>query len=150
VIKQQIEADLKKAMLAGDKSLVSVLRGLKSSILDAEISQGSREAGLNDAAVVTLLQKEAKKRGDAVELYANAGETERSENERYEQEVIKRYLPEMLGDAEIEVIVSAVIEEMGGNVQKQQMGKVIAAVKEKTEGRAEGAVIARVVQKQLS
>jgi uncharacterized protein YqeY len=60
-LKSQIDQDLKTAMLAGDKPLVSVLRGIKSTILNAEISTSSRQEGLSDAEVVALLQKESKK-----------------------------------------------------------------------------------------
>jgi uncharacterized protein len=150
VIKSQIDADLKQAMLSGDKQLVEVIRGIRSVILNAEIAAGSRDSGLEDSAIVSLLQKEVKKRGDAIELYQNAGEQERADKERFEQEVISRYLPEMMSDEEVESLVAQVIETMGGNVTKQQMGQVIAEVRKNADGRADGALIARLVQARLA
>ena len=61
-IKEQLEIDIKTAMLAGEKTLVTTLRGLKSAILYAEVAAGSRDEGLSDDVVVGLLQKESKKR----------------------------------------------------------------------------------------
>ena len=64
-VKQQIDQDLKTAMLGGDKTLTMTLRGLKSSILNAEIEQGKRESGLSDDESINVLSKEAKKRQES-------------------------------------------------------------------------------------
>lgn len=68
-ISEQIDADLKQAMLAGDKTLVTTLRGLKSVILYEEVAKGLRDTGLDDDAVITLFSKEAKKRQESADLY---------------------------------------------------------------------------------
>jgi uncharacterized protein YqeY len=73
--KQQIDADLKTAMLAGDKTLVTTLRGLKSAILYVEVAENAREKGLPEDAVVAILQKEAKKRQESADLYLQGGNT---------------------------------------------------------------------------
>ena len=149
MIKQTIEEDLKRAMLGGDKRLVSVLRTIKGAILDAEIASGARENGLPNDQVIVLLQKESKKRGEAATLYAGAGDFERAANERYEQEVLAKYLPAQLDEAAISVVVDSVLAEMG-EVDMREMGKVIGAVKAKTGPSADGSVIAKIVKERLT
>lgn len=149
MIKQTIDEDLKRAMLGGDKQLVSVLRTIKGVILDAEIAGGSRESGLPNDQVIVLLQKESKKRGEAATLYDGAGDEARAANERYEQGVLAKYLPEQLGEAEIGQVVDGVLAEMG-DVDVREMGKVIGAVKAKTGPSADGGVIAKIVKERLT
>jgi uncharacterized protein YqeY len=149
VIKEQVEKDLKQAMLAGDKDLVSVIRGIKSTILNAEIASGARAEGLDEQSVMALLQKEVKKRADAAKLYEKAGERERADKEKYEQDVLSRYLPEMMSEEALGELIDTIIKEMGGEITKQQMGQVIGQAKQKSEGRAEGSMIARLVQARI-
>lgn len=136
-------------MLAGDKELVSVIRGIKSTILNAEISSGSRDEGLSDPDIVTLLQKEAKKRSDASELYEKAGETEKAQQEQYEKHVIEGYLPQQLSEGEVRIIVDNHIANLDGDFDRSKMGQVIGAVKTETAGSVDGATIARIVQEKL-
>lgn len=149
MIKQDIDRDLKKAMLAGDKRLVSVIRTIKSVILDGEISSGKRESGLDDATIILLLQKESKKRGEAAKLYDGAQDAARAEQERFEQEFISKYLPEMLDEQAVQKIVKEVLQEFD-TTDKTQMGRVIGAVKAKTGPAADGALIAKLVKEKFS
>lgn len=148
MIKQAIEVDLKKAMLAGDKRRVSVLRTVKSVILDVEIKDGVREAGLDNDKVIAVLQKEAKKRGEAAELYSTANDSERAEQELYEQAVINEYLPEAMASDDVAAIVDEVIASFDAPTP-QMMGQIIGAVKAKTGAAADGAVIAGLVKARL-
>lgn len=145
---EQLNADLKQALLSGDKELVSVLRGLKSAILYEEVARGKRDEGLDDAEVLKLLQKELKKRNEAVKLYEQGGNDEKAGQEKYEAKIISGYLPEMLSDDEITLHVEAAIKETGAKEAKD-MGKVIGLVKAKTEGRADGAAVARITKEKL-
>jgi uncharacterized protein len=147
-VKNRIDADLKTAMLAGDKTLVTTLRGLKSAILYAEVGAGKRDEGLDDQAVVSLLQKEAKKRQESAELFAKGGSNERAEAERTELKVIEGYLPAQLSDAELQALVGQALGEQD-KIGPQAMGKVIGRVKELSKGRAEGGRIATVVKERL-
>ncbi len=149
MIKQTIESDIKNAMLAGDKQLVSTLRTIKSVILDAEIREGARDKGLPEEVVVALLQKEAKKRSEASELYANANDQERADKELYEKDVLQKYLPEQLDETAITGVVNEVLASMD-NPNIQMMGQVIGAVKARTGASADGAVIARIVKERLA
>ena len=88
MLKDTIQSDLKAAMLSGDKTRASVLNMIKSVILNEEIARGIRDTGLQDEAVLLLLQKEAKKRVDAAELYKNADDDGRAAIELAESELI--------------------------------------------------------------
>ncbi len=148
-MKQQIEVDLKTAMLAGDKVLVTTLRGLKSAILYVEVADGAREQGLSDDKVITVLQKEAKKRQESADLYAQGGNLEKHDAELTEKKVIEKYLPQQISEAEISGIVDEVITATSASGM-QAMGQVIGAVKQKTGASADGSIIARIVKEKLS
>lgn len=150
MIKDKVATDLKAAMLSGDKRLVEVLRGIKSSILNAEIAGGSRDAGLSEDEVIKVLQKESKRRTDAIELYTKAGETERADNESYEKQVIDGYLPEQMSEADLNELIESAIAELGVEPNMQAMGKVIGSVKAKAGGAADGVLIAKLVQQKLN
>ena len=149
-IKQRIEADIKTAMLSGDKNRALILRTIKSTILESEIAQKKRAEGLAEPELISLLSKEAKKRQDASELYKNAGETERAENEEQEHKIITSYLPAQMSDEELEVIVSKVISEQSSPIEPSQMGKIISSVRELTAGQADGSRIAQMVKQRIS
>lgn len=147
--KQQIDADLKTAMLAGDKTLVTTLRGLKAAILNAEVAEGARETGLPEDKVVALLQKEAKRRQESADMYVQGGRPEKAEAEEAELAVIEKYLPAKMSDKEILALIEEAISATGAS-DMQQMGQVIGAVKAKAGAAADGAVIARLVKERLS
>ena len=148
-LKNDIDADLKAAMLAGDKTLVTTLRGLKGAILNVEIAKGQRDTGLPDAEIVDLMAKEAKKRQESADLYLQGGSPDRAEAELTEKRVIEKYLPTQLSEAELLTEIDAVVSSMG-EVTMQQMGQVIGAVKTKVGASAEGAMVAKLVKERLS
>lgn len=149
MLKQQLEQDLKKALLGGDREKATILRGLKSVILYAEVEKGLRETGLDDEAITALFAKEAKKRQESADLYVKGGDQERADNELREKKVIEEYLPKQLSDEELAVIVDEAISQVSAT-GPQAMGQVIGAVKQKTAGQADGARIARLVKEKLS
>lgn len=148
-MKQQLDQDVKRAMLAGDKTLTMTLRGLKSVILYAEVAKGSREEGLADADIIDLFAKEAKKRQESADMYRQGGNEERASAELVEKQVIEQYLPKQLTDDEIGTLIDGVINETGA-AGPQVMGQVIGAVKAKAGASADGARIASLVKERLS
>lgn len=146
MLKAQIEADLKAAMLSGDKKRVEVLRGLKSVILYEEVAQNARDTGINDEAILKLIVRESKKRAEAADLYKKSGAPERAEAELAEKEIINSYLPSQLSDEDLQNIVDEVILSLG---EKAQMGAVINAVRNKVGASADGLRIATVVKNKL-
>ena len=146
-LKQQIDTDLKTAMLAGNKTLVTTLRGLKSVILYEEVAQNVREAGLPDDEITKLLAKEAKKRQESADLYAQGGDKERQNAELEEKSIIEKYLPKQLSETEINKLIDEAITKTGNN--QQNMGQIIGQVKQAAGAGADGAVIARLVKERL-
>lgn len=147
-IKETLNNDLKVAMLAGDKTLVTTLRGLKSAILYAEVAAGKKETGLADDDIISLFAKEAKKRQESADLYTQGGNAEKAAAEQAEKAVIEKYLPAQLSDDELKALTSQVIESAGG-VTKETMGQVIGKVKAAAGAGADGARIASIVREQL-
>lgn len=148
-VKQQIEQDLKTALLAGDKDLATTLRGLKSTILYEEVALGQREKGLDDQAITAVLKKEAKKRQDSADLYDQGNEPQRRDKELAEKAVIAKYLPAELTDEEINKLIDEVVAKTGP-VSLQTMGVVIGQVKAASSGAADGSRVAQLVKERLS
>ena len=148
MIKERLEQDLKQALLAGDKFKATVIRGLKSVILYAEVEKGVRDTGLEEEAVVTVFSKEAKKRQESADLYIKGGDQERADKELAEKKIIEEYLPQQLSDEELAAVVQDVVTSLGAS-GPQAMGQVIGAVKQKTAGQADGGRIATMVKAKL-
>lgn len=148
-VKERINSDLKTALLSGDKTLATTLRGLKSVILDAEIAQGKREDGLGDDELIKLLQKEAKKREQSVELYEKGGNREKAQAERAEIAVIDEYLPGQISDEELNKAINQAISEIG-DTSARAMGQIIAKTKQLTKGGADGGRIAAAVKQRTT
>lgn len=148
-IKEQLEADIKTAMLGGDKVLVTTLRGLKSAILNVEVAKGSRETGLSDPEVIELFGKEAKKRQESADMYKQGASDEKAAAELAEKQVIEQYLPQQLTDEELNVVVDAVVAEMG-ELTQQQMGQAIGRVKAQVGATVDGGRIAAAVKARIA
>jgi uncharacterized protein YqeY len=148
-IKEQIDQDLKAALLGGEKDKAMTLRGLKSAILNVEIEKNARDKGLSDDEVVAVLSKESKKRQESADLYKQGGNSEREQAELSEKTLIDAYLPAQMSEADLTKIIDETIGSMG-EVSMQQMGQIIGAVKQKAGANADGATIARLVKEKLS
>jgi uncharacterized protein YqeY len=97
---------------------------------------------------VAVLQRERKKRLEAVEAYENAGRAEQATGERFEAELIEAYLPKQLSDEELAGLVDAAVTETGASEQKQ-MGQVMSALMPKLGGRADGKRVSAAVRERL-
>jgi uncharacterized protein YqeY len=148
-LEQQIEKDLKSALLNGDKLKVETLRGIKSAILYVKVADGTRNSVMDDNLLLPLLAKEAKKRQESIDLYKQAGDKARAEKEQREKNIIEGYLPQQLSEAELMAVVDAVIQRTGAD-NMAAMGKVIGDVKQETKGAADGALIAKLVKEKLA
>ena len=148
MIEQRIDQDLKQAMLDRDTELVSALRNLKSSLLYYKISINARNETLKDQAVIELLVKEAKKRQESADLFRAGGNLLKSTQELNEKKIIQKYLPEMMSKEEIVKLVDDEIVLVGKD--KSKMGLIINAVRQKTNGLAEGATLAEIVKERLT
>jgi len=142
----RLAQDLKAAMIAKDAERLSTLRLLKSAVGYAQIERGTEQ--LTDAEVVALIQKEVKKRRDAVEQFERGGRLELASKEKQEIAILESFLPLPLAPDELEQLVRAAIQETGA-ISKKQMSQVIKAVQAKAAGRAGGKIISELVGRLL-
>jgi len=147
-LKEQINNDLKTALLGGNRFSAEVLRGLKAAILNEEVAQNKREAGLEDTAIEQIVAREIKKRNESAVVYDGAGRPELAKDERAEAYILANYLPEQVSEAEIEVTVLRLINELDAHGMSS-MGQVIGAVKKELGNSADGALIAKLVKSSL-
>ena len=148
-LKEQINNDLKAALLGGNRFSTEVLRGLKATILNEEVAQSKRDEGLDDSIIEQLIVREVKKRNESAIIYDGANRPELSEKERNEAQILSGYLPKQLSEAEITIVVARVINELGAT-SLSALGQVIGAVKKELGSTADGALIAQIVKNALN
>ncbi|NIV17091.1 MAG: GatB/YqeY domain-containing protein [Woeseiaceae bacterium] len=140
-LKTQITDDMKSAMKAGDKDRLKVVRLIMAAIKQVEVDE---RIELDDAAVLSVLEKMLKQRKDSIEQFEKGGREDLAEIERGEIAVLQNYLPEQLGDAELDALIDEAISATGAE-SIRDMGKVMGQIKAKAAGRADmGAVGAKV------
>ncbi len=150
MMKEKLQADLKTAMLARDTEVVDTLKGLKSAILYAEVEQGKREEGLEDASIMIVIKKEAKKRQDSIDMYRKGGNDEQAEKETREKATLDAYLPEQLSEEEASEVIDQTIAGLGiESLEAKDMGRIIGAVKA-TGAEIDGAMIAKLVKSRIA
>lgn len=148
MLEQQLEQDIKAALLAGDSTKTTTLRGLKASLLNVKVAQGKRDSGLSDEEVLKVFAKEAKQRQESADMYVQGGSQDKADAELVEKAIIEAYLPAQLSEDEISKLIDEAIAASGASGQ-QAMGRVIGQVKAKAGASADGAVIARLVKEKL-
>ena len=149
-LKERLRSDLTTAIKGRDKVRSGTIRMVLTAITEAEVA-GSTAIELSDKQVLDVVIREAKKRREAEEAYANAGRTELANKEHAESEVLADYLPQQLTPSEISAIVTDAIASTGAaELGMKGMGKVMAQVTPQTKGRADGSLVAAEVKRQLS
>ena len=144
----QISADIKKAMLARDKVTLEALRGIKKEFLEAKTAKGG-DGTLHDEQGVKIMQKMVKQRKETAEIYKTQNRADLAENELAEADVIEKYLPSQMSDAELEKVISEIIAQVGAT-GLQDMGKVMGTASKQLAGKAEGKIISEKVKALLS
>ena len=140
-LKDQITADMKTAMRAGDSDRLTVIRMIKAAIQRREVDD---RVELDDGGVISIVQKLVKQGQDSASQFTQGGRQELADKELAEIDIIKQYLPEPLSDKDLDALIDAAITESSATSVKD-MGKVMAIVREKAQGRADmGAVSSRV------
>jgi len=147
-LKQQIENDIKNAMLSRKKEELLALRSIKSAILLAETEKGS-VGSLTTDIENKLLMKAAKQRKDSADIFQTQGRTDLVDKELGELEVIKRYLPEQMGEDELIEILKSIIIQVGAS-GPQDMGKVMGLASKQLAGKADGKTISGHVKNMLT
>lgn len=148
-LKQRLRTDLTTAMKARDKVRSGTLRMVLTAISEAEVS-GTQSHQLTEQQVLDVVVKEAKKRREAEEAYANADRPELADKERAEAVVLADYLPQQLTADEIAALVTEAITATGAQeLGMKGMGKVMGVLTPLTKGKADGGAVAAEVRQQL-
>ncbi|MDJ0862536.1 MAG: GatB/YqeY domain-containing protein [Gammaproteobacteria bacterium] len=141
-LKQRIVEDMKAAMRARDKERLAAIRLITAALKQVEVDE--RVASIDDVRTLAVLQKMLKQRRDSIAQYTKANRQDLADREAYEVAIIESYMPEPLGDAELEQLIEAALGDTGAESMRD-MGKVMAKLKDRVQGRADmGAVSAKV------
>ena len=145
-LKERISADWKAAMKAGERTRKDALSLLLAAIKQKQVDE---RIELDDAGVVAVIEKMLKQRKDSITQYESAKRQDLADAEKFEAEVLTTYMPQAMGAAEIEAIVTQAIKASGASAPAD-MGKVIALVKPQVAGRADMGEVSRLVKAGLS
>ena len=146
-LKQNIETEIKKAMLAKDKDRLRALRSIKSLIMLEETKGGS--TGVTEEDEMKILTKAAKQRKDSADIYQQQNREDLATVELAELEIINEFLPKQLSEEEVEAELKAIIAELGAEGPKD-MGKVMGVATKKLAGKADGKMISQKVKNLLA
>ena len=151
-IKEKIEQDLITALKAKEPRL-SILRMLKSAIKNAEIEKRTKsgageDVSLTDDEVMALLRKQVKQLEEAMIDFQKGNRLDLVEKNQEELVVIKAYLPQAMGEEELQALVDSTLSELG-EVSAKDLGKIMGAVMKKTGGKADGNKVREMVSKKL-
>ncbi|MBA2658602.1 MAG: GatB/YqeY domain-containing protein [Nitrosospira sp.] len=144
-LKQQITEDTKAAMRAGDAKRRDAIRLLQAAIKQREVDE---RIELDDAAVVSAIEKMLKQRRDSIAQYEAAHRQDLADAEKYEMNVLQVYMPKALSDIEVDDAVTEAISATGAKGQ-QDMGRVMTALKARLSGRADMAKVSALVRIKL-
>jgi uncharacterized protein YqeY len=147
-LKDTLQHDLTEAMRSRDELVTSTIRLCLSAITNEEVS-GKEARVLNEAEVIQVLSREAKKRRESAQAFADANRPDRAERENSEGEVISRYLPTPLSDTELASLIADAIKESGA-AGPAGLGLVMKLLSPKIAGRADGAAVSSAVRAALA
>ena len=145
-LNDQLQQEIKSAMLAKDAPRLNALRMLKSALGYVQIEK--KTDTLSDADFIAVVQREVKKRRDSAEQYTTGNRPELAATENAEIAVLEIFLPKALPPEELEALIRTTIQEVGAT-DKKQMGVVMKAVQAKVAGRADGKGISAIVSRLL-
>ena len=147
-LKEKLQNDLTDAMRARAEIRSNTIRMILTSIKNEEVA-GKEARELNDAEIITVLSREAKKRREAAEAFDQAGAKDRADQERAEGVVIGEYLPKQLTEDEIKSLIKAAVAETGASTPAQ-MGLVMKSLQPKIAGKADGGLVSSLVKAALA
>ena len=144
-LKKRITDDMKSAMKAKDKQVLKAVRMILGAIKQKEVDD---RIELDDAQVLTVIQKMVKQRKDSISQFSDAGRTDLVEVEEAELVVINSYMPEQLSDEEVSVAVDKAITDSGADSMRD-MGKLMGMLKDQLEGQADMGLVSRLIKDKL-
>ena len=148
-LENQIQSDIKAAMIAKDAVALTSIRAIKAAILLAKTSEGGAKESLEDEEVIKIIGKLVKQRNESAAIYSQQNREDLAQNELAEAKVMEKYLPKPLSEEEVEAAVKEIIAQIGAS-SMADMGKVMGVATKKLAGAADGRVISTIVKKLLS
>ncbi len=151
MLRERLKDELKKSMLAKEQRATATLRLILAALKDRDIAARSKGQtdGIGEDEILSMLQTMIKQRRESIEMYKKGGRDELAESEGEEIAVIERFLPAQMDDAAIEAAIGKTIESVGASGLKE-MGKVMAALREKYAGQMDFAKAGALAKKLLS
>jgi uncharacterized protein YqeY len=146
MLKQRLQDDMKAAMKAGDKRRLGVVRLINAAIKQREVDE---RVELDDTQVLVVLDKMLKQRRDSISQYEQAGREDLAAQERFEVEICQAYMPAALSEDEIAGLIAEAIDSTSAS-SMQDMGKVMALLKPKLQGRADMAAVSKQIRARLT
>jgi uncharacterized protein YqeY len=150
MLRQRLNDDLKAAMKSRDQRATSALRLILAALKDRDIAARTRGVtnGVDESEIIDMLQKMVRQRQESIALYKQANRQELVDQEQGEITIIERYLPKKMSEGETEAAIASVIAELGAASIKD-MGRVMAALKERYAGRMDFAKVGAQVKQKL-
>ncbi len=145
-IKENLVADMKSAMRAGEKSRLATIRLALAAIKQIEVDERKE---LDETEVLQVLDKMCKQRRESMSQFEQAGRTDLAEKEQAELAIIAEYLPQALSESEIEQSITAAIAQTGASSMRE-MGAVMAILKPQMQGRADMSAVSALIKSKLS
>ena len=142
-----IDSEIKKAMLAKDRTRLDVLRAVKKEFIEARTAKNAEE--FSDKTETTILQRMVKQRKESAEIFTTQGREDLAADEINQLSVLQEYLPKQLSEEELEQAIKSIIAEVGASSMKD-MGKVMGTASKQLAGKSEGKAISDMVKKLLS
>jgi uncharacterized protein YqeY len=150
MMQENIKSGIKDAMIAKDTVRLGVLRGLSSAFTNELISKGKMPSDtLTDDEVMAVIKREAKRRKDSIEQFEAGGRSDLADDEKLELAVLETFLPEMMSQSEIEIVVRTKMSEQG-DIDKTKIGQFVGGIIKDLAGRADGADVKAVVDRIIS
>jgi uncharacterized protein YqeY len=146
-LSEQLEADMKNALRAGDKTRLAAIRRARAGLLEAA-KRPDAPPELDEAAETAVLQRIVKQHKESIEQFEQGGRSELAEKERAEMSVIESYLPAELADDEIESVVREVIASEGAS-EPRDIGKVMKPAMAQLKGQADGGRVKAIAERLL-
>jgi uncharacterized protein YqeY len=150
MLRQRLNDELKAAMKSRDQRATSALRLILAALKDRDIAARTRGVtdGVDESEIIDMLQKMVRQRQESITLYKQANRQELVDQEQGEINIIERFLPKKMSDSETEAAIASVVEELGA-VSIKDMGRVMAALKERYAGRMDFAKVGQHVKQKL-
>lgn len=150
MLRQRLNDELKAAMKSRDQRATSALRLILAALKDRDIAARSRGVtdGVDETEIIDMLQKMVRQRQESIELYKKGNRPELVEQEQGEIDMIERFLPQKMSETETAQAIETVVQELGASTIKD-MGRVMAALKERYAGRMDFGKVGQQVKQKL-